>query len=50
LAGKPPRAISSAAMLLHLYRGIRSSLIARCRTSSREPVGRPETSRRFARG
>src|SRR5262249_24824121 len=29
LAGKPPRAMSSAAMLLHLYRGIRSFLIAR---------------------
>src|SRR5262249_10237408 len=29
LAGKPPRAMSSAAMLLHLYRGIGSSLIAR---------------------
>src|SRR6516164_2237624 len=28
LAGKPPRAMSSAAMLLHLYRGIGSSLIA----------------------
>jgi hypothetical protein len=27
--GKPPRAMSSAAMLLHLYRGIGSSLIAR---------------------
>src|SRR5262249_5390171 len=29
LAGKPPRAMSSAAMLLHLYRGIGYSLIAR---------------------
>src|SRR5262249_49365673 len=29
LAGKPPRAMSSAAMLLHLYRGIGSSQIAR---------------------
>ena len=29
LAGKPPRAMSSATMLLHLYRGIGSSLIAR---------------------
>src|ERR1700747_641353 len=29
LAGKPPRAMSSAAMLLHLYRGIGSSVIAR---------------------
>jgi hypothetical protein len=28
LAGKPPRARWSAAMLLHLYRGIGSSLIA----------------------
>src|SRR5215467_4841862 len=28
LAGKPPRAMSSAAMFLHLYRGIGSSLIA----------------------
>jgi len=28
LAGKPPRAMSSATMLLHLYRGIGSSLIA----------------------
>src|SRR5436189_5036974 len=34
LAGKPPRAMSSAAMLLHLYRGIGSSLIARCRAAS----------------
>src|SRR5215831_17939821 len=29
LAGKPPRAMSSAATLLHLYRGIGYSLIAR---------------------
>src|SRR5262245_3019774 len=29
LAGKPPRAMSSAATLLHLYRGMGSSLIAR---------------------
>src|SRR6516165_10491945 len=33
LAGKPPRAMSSAAMLLHLYRGIGSSLIARLLSS-----------------
>jgi hypothetical protein len=28
LAGKPPRAMSSASMLLHLYRGMRSSPFA----------------------
>src|SRR5215475_13093115 len=28
LAGKPLRAMSSAAMLLHLYRGIKSSLVS----------------------
>src|SRR6516164_139920 len=36
LAGKPPRAMSSAAMLLHLYRGIGYSLIARLLNS--QPV------------
>jgi hypothetical protein len=30
LSGKPPRAIWSAAMLLHFYRSIGSSLIADC--------------------
>jgi hypothetical protein len=41
LAGKPLRAMSSAGMLLHLYRGIASSLIALSERARRE---RPRSS------
>jgi hypothetical protein len=42
LAGKPLRAMSSAAMLLHLYRGIESSLTCRGAAAQRDELARPD--------
>src|SRR5262245_20873985 len=41
LAGKPLRAMSSAARLLHLYRGIASSPICRGNTEQRDELATP---------